>query len=436
MNLVRSLLAPLALICSTFAGVPSLETRHADWDLSMPMNGVSFERLEVVSKPVPDRASLRFSRLRSIKGNFEIQEHPGASSSQNTSAVGAYSTQYAIQCYWDGTPAWLVFDTGSSDTWAVHSEFRCEDMTGHKHPRAACAFGRPYIGDFGAGEIDGVHFHLSYGSGEEVSGPMGKSNISCGGLSVPGQQVGLANKTYWRGNNVTVGLLGLAYKSLTNAYYGSMGEEKPWSAIPYTPFLTRAISQGTTDPVFSVAIMRNSSDGILAWGGLPPIVYNRKRKATTDLIIANLADKDETSWTYSYYTIVPDGVTWGERSDTTRYPYIVDTGTTMMHLPPPLVETIATAFEPSAMYVYQWGSYFVPCDAIPPPFAIVISGVEFWINPADLIHQDLIDPLTGYCACGITSGGAGPYILGHVFLQNVLAVFDVGGAEMRFYARD
>lgn len=88
------------------------------------------------------------------------------------------------------------------------------------------------------------------------------------------------------------------------------------------------------------------------------------------------------------------------------------------------------------MYVYQWGSYFVPCDAIPPPFAIVISGVEFWINPADLIHQDLIDPLTGYCACGITSGGAGPYILGHVFLQNVLAVFDVGGAEMRFYARD
>lgn len=78
---------------------------------------------------------------------------------------------------------------------------------------------------------------------------------------------------------------------------------------------------------------------------------------------------------------------------------------------------------------------FVQCDAIPPHFAILISGVEFWINPADLIYQDLVDPLTGYCAIGVASGGPGPYILGDVFLQNVVAVFDVGAAEMRFYGR-
>lgn len=87
------------------------------------------------------------------------------------------------------------------------------------------------------------------------------------------------------------------------------------------------------------------------------------------------------------------------------------------------------------MYLYQWGSYFVPCDSVAPTFAVIISGASFWVNPADMIFKDLVDPGTGYCATAITTGGSGPYILGDVFLQNVLAVFDVGNAEMRFYAR-
>lgn len=148
-----------------------------------------------------------------------------------------------------------------------------------------------------------------------------------------------------------------------------------------------------------------------------------------------------------------DGVRWGSTTDEAKYPYIVDTGTTLMYLPPrksplthgaqpglmpdisALAEAIAMAFVPQAVYLYQWGSYFVDCQAIPPEFAVIIGGVEFRVNPADLIYRDLVDPMTGYCAIGITSGGSGPYILGDVFLQNVVAVFDVGGGEMRFYGR-
>ena len=101
-----------------------------------------------------------------------------------------------------------------------------------------------------------------------------------------------------------------------------------------------------------------------------------------------------------------------------------------------LAEAIAMSFQPRAVYLYQWGTYFAPCDAVAPRFAIIISGMKFWINPADMIYKGLIDPLTGYCAVAIASGGEGPFILGDSFLQNVLAVFDVGAAEMRFYARD
>lgn len=35
----------------------------------------------------------------------------------------------------------------------------------------------------------------------------------------------------------------------------------------------------------------------------------------------------------------------------------------------------------------------------------------------------------------ITDGGSGPYILGDIFLHNVVAVFDVGDAVMQFASR-
>ncbi|KAL7921564.1 aspartic peptidase domain-containing protein [Trichoderma austrokoningii] len=446
LQLAFGLLGSIAITASC-ANLPQVRRHAPDWDLAKPMNGLTFERAKAIKEPSADRTTMHFSHLKGIKAR-PGQQHSGVSalsrlrssssikqSFQNISALTAASTQYAIQCGWDGVPVWLLFDTGSSDTWATKTGFRCSDGTGDAHNEAACGFSTPYIDGFGGGQIDELHFYLKYGSGEHVSGPMGYSDVSCGGVAVSKQQVGLANNTYWHGNNVTVGILGLAYPAITSAYYGDVGQEAPWNAMSYTPFLTNAISQGTIDPVFSVALIKNSTDGVIAWGGLPPMDWQFRGYAKTDLIIANLVGQPETAWKYSFYTIVPDGMRWDQTTDTTKYPYIVDTGTTMLYLPPPLAESIANSFQPRAVYLYQWGTYFAPCDAIPPHFAIIISGVEFWINPADLIYQDLVDPLTGYCAIGIASGGPGPYILGDVFLQNVLAVFDVGAAEMRFYSR-
>lgn len=275
------------------------EQRHAsDWDISQPMNGISFERVKAIATAKPDRPTPRFSRLKHIagkKGKHIVTSALGRAlrstpttvkqSFQNVSTVGAYATQYAIQCGWDGKPVWLLFDTGSSDTWAAKSDFECIDSFGYVHDQSACGFGPALIDDFGQGAIDELHFFLKYGSGEKISGPMGYSGISCGGVSVPKQQVGLANSTYWRGNNATVGILGLAYPSITSAYYGAIGDEASWNGITYTPFLTNAIIQGDLDPVFSVALAKNSSDGILAWGGLPPIDWQRGASSSTDLIV-------------------------------------------------------------------------------------------------------------------------------------------------------
>lgn len=83
----------------------------------------------------------------------------------------------------------------------------------------------------------------------------------------------------------------------------------------------------------------------------------------------------------------------------------------------------------------MYGAYFTACDAQAPSFAVILKGVRYYINPVDLIYREMVDPLTGLCMTGVASGGTGPYILGDVFMQNVLAVFDVGNAQMRFMSR-
>ena len=284
----------LALVASALAA-RSVRPRS---DLSMPMNGFALEYAPKIAEPVIDHRTLHVSRLKRVKGDITrrpaisalARANPlgrtGANGAQlNVSTVNGLSTQYAIDCEWDGVPVSLLFDTGSSDTWAAKRDFECQDDAGKVRDQAVCGFGSQYIEGFGRGRVDDMHFFLKYGSGEEVWGPMGYSDISCGGLTVSKQQVGLANHTYWQGNNVTVGILGMAYPSLTSAFYGPIGDEAPWNAISYPPLLTTAISQGRMEPVFSVAIMKNSSDGLLAWGGLPPVPYNRQKFAAADLII-------------------------------------------------------------------------------------------------------------------------------------------------------
>lgn len=42
----------------------------------------------------------------------------------------------------------------------------------------------------------------------------------------------------------------------------------------------------------------------------------------------------------------------------------------------------------------------------------------------------------GTCISGLSDGGTyAPYVLGDVFMKNVLTVFDVGAGELRFRSR-
>jgi len=240
----------------------------------------------------------------------------------------------------------------------VARNFSCVDYSGEVVPQVACGFGPTYPGDFQYGQTSPQqHMYIQYGDGEVVTGPMGFSDITVGNITVSKQQVSLGNSTYWFGNNQTSGLMGLAFPSLTNAYLGTLEDHDPFNQIQYSPLFTSMVSQGRVAPVFSIAIDRNASSGMLAWGGIPPVIgVDAAQTATMDMIIVSgpetewldkgrrqvsltdretgLIDMPIASYDYSFYTIIPDGWEFDQTTNVKKYPYIVDSGTTLCYLPP------------------------------------------------------------------------------------------------------
>ena len=215
--------------------------------------------------------------------------------------------------------------------------------------------------------------------------------------------------------------------------------------IPYSPIITTMIKEKLIEPFFSLAIERgNGFGGYLAIGGLPPVQFDNTF-ASTPIQILTLKGVNITS-RYSFYAITPDGYTYNDVSSTStksehghpasipdvsqKFQAVVNSGTTLMYLPKGLADAFNAAFDPPARYIRSQGAFVVKCDAVPPKFGVVIGNETLYINPKDMILQGRTA-----CVTGITIGGAGPYILGDVFLKNVVAVFDIGASGMRFAAR-
>lgn len=215
------------------------------------------------------------------------QRHAGGFGYENITSTSAYGTQYAVEALWDGRPLSLLIDTGSSDTWAVHKDFHCIDYSGQFLPQETCGFGAAHPETFRYGRTDPeTHMFIQYGDGEVVTGPMGFTDITVGNITVKKQQVCLANTTYWFGNNYTSGLMGLAFPALTNAYFGEISDHDFDNQIQYSPLFTNMVNQGLVDPVFSIAIDRNASTGMLAFGGIAPATgLDLSRTASVDMVI-------------------------------------------------------------------------------------------------------------------------------------------------------
>ncbi|KAI4237919.1 MAG: hypothetical protein LQ349_001486 [Xanthoria aureola] len=348
-----------------------------------------------------------------------------------------------------------IVDTGSSDTWAVQSGYRCVRGSPEINlPEAQCGFGAPVTLSPTFKQIPGQNFKIAYADGEELTGTVGTETVTLAGITVKNQEIGIVNHAYWNGDNSSSGLIGLAFPNLTSAYRGNDPTVATESdAVPYNPLFTSMYTQGLVAPVFSIAINRRGEEtgGLLALGGLPPVSHSNVFACTPLKMIATRHPGSGVNGTtidaplYKYYSIIVDGlvsrtgnksvdIPIGSRRPTANAPYTmhVDSGSTLIYVPEEAADTVNDMFVPRAEHNYSTRQYDVDCNAKAPDLAVKIAGQAFHINPADLI----VKAPDGSCFSGVTAGYSEQGVLGDVFLRNVVAVFDIGHLEMRFAARE
>ncbi|KAK4544955.1 hypothetical protein LTR36_003860 [Oleoguttula mirabilis] len=383
------------------------------------------------------------------KGSSALHNAIRASTGRTSLIPSEEGAGYSVDISFGGKTFEVILDTGSSDLWLAEAGVKCVDETMTRVPTAECGFGPLASATFQAGQIASENFNISYGDGESLTGVLGYESVGLANITVDKQEVALVREAYWKGDNVTSGLMGFAFPSLTSAFSGTdpSVDNENTTAVPYTNWIFNAIDKGLINPMFSLAIERGSKGGggQLALGGLPDIDFNHTF-TSTPLKIIELTPHAIEAKNYSYYTIVPDGFLLSGEEDTyygyqefsehpsTTYPVIVDSGTTLVYLPERIADIVNALFDPPSVYIEEEGVYENYCDATPPTFAIRINGTDFYISSADLLLTGELglDTETGGCVTGVQPMDGGIYILGDVFLKNVVAVFDIGASEMRF----
>ncbi|KAH6655318.1 aspartic peptidase domain-containing protein [Truncatella angustata] len=346
-------------------------------------------------------------------------------------------TEYLMQVGIGGSNWSMIPDTGSSDTWLMSSAYQCLDRSHAPQSQLYCNFGPSYGGEFSGGKISDQHMNITYGGGDSLNGDFGYADVTVAGITVPRQQMSLVTSASIRGNGLFSGILGLGLRGLTTAYLGTdPSKDNDANAARYPPLVETMSLNGTVSPVFSIAMSRDDDRSFISFGGVPPAVKTGEF-ATTPISKISISGKPAE---YLYYGLRPESVTFNNTETASNWTkptlMIVDTGTTLAYFPRDVADNISSLFSPPAEY-YGSGTYVVQCDAIPPTVEIGIGGKKLRIDPSSLILPETRTPEfdADYCTTGIARG-SGTYILGDVFLQELLVVFDVSDKkEMKFAQR-
>jgi Eukaryotic aspartyl protease len=335
-----------------------------------------------------------------------------------------------------------VIDTGSADTWIVQHGFIClNPSTKLEISSHRCKFSKTYNLTKSWKPIPDQHYNISYMDGEFLNGKMGRETVTLGGIPVDEQEVGLVHWAAWNGDGYSSGLVGLAFPSVTRAYQGlDPQKDVRGASVPYDPIFTSMWKKNLTEPYFSVALNRfYESPGAIAFGGLPgPNVRFASDWVKTPMRYLHVNEGDkEKPIDYQFYVVEVDGWEFNNTENEINYnslkhKTILDTGSTLTLLPEHIVSAIngGDAWDPPAVISPTTKQWVVKCNAKPPKVGIKLGNQTLHWQDEDLISATGGAP---DCVSGIQPGKTS--ILGGTFLKGVVAVFDIGAAEIRLAQR-
>ena len=124
------------------------------------------------------------------------QETTGSGILYPSNPVGKYFlTDISI-----GSQSFIVnLDTGSSDLWLAQTGYTCYDKsTNEPTSSSVCNMGPTYTLDGSFTQIPNENFLIKYNEGTFARGPVGYDSVTLAGLTVPQQELGLAQEVCYR----------------------------------------------------------------------------------------------------------------------------------------------------------------------------------------------------------------------------------------------
>ncbi|KAL4779436.1 aspartic peptidase domain-containing protein [Aspergillus varians] len=360
-----------------------------------------------------------------------------------------YGTVFDVEVTIGGQSFDLLVDSGSSDLYVMQTGFTCLDKeSGLELSQDECAYDldRTYNISDTYEAIPDQMFGIEYGAGL-ASGGMAFEEVSVAGITVPRQQVAIANKSTPMGDDVNSGLIGLGYPSITSAHASNTTDNSTYwyHRLPYKPLLYNMWEQGLIqEPYFAHVLARQglndsgpSFGGYLSFGELPPFEHDDNWAVVPVEVMGNIP-LNYTSYkrTRSYWATTMSASLSSTGNSSAPFQAFFDSGNPLSYIPARISDPLNKLFSPPGVYDDDLAAYVVDCNAkAPSSFSLQIGNQTFTHDAADLIYQ------TGEGVCISAIGNSDKIklvanlelnLIGVPFLKSVVSVFDIGKNEMRF----
>eukprot|EP00736_Rhodelphis_marinus_P014258 Rmarinus@m.21898 len=294
----------------------------------------------------------------------------------------------------------VIYDTGSSNMWVPSS--LCRDLACLLHNQYDHTLSDTY-------KANGTEFKIEYGSGP-VSGFFSQDGISLGGLHVEEQS--FAEVTDEPGLTFVAGqfdgIIGLGFPSI--------------SVQGQVPVFNTLMDAGLVEEnLFAFWLGRHhltEMGGAITLGGVDNSFFT-----------------GDVHWTplsaHTYWEVTGEEFRIGDEVLATDLECAIDTGTSLITAPTPVVERV---FKEVGVIFEIAGQGYVRCSDIPsmPTLSFTFNGKNF-----ELEAEDYVLNVEGTCVMGVMAldyqvGGKDLYIVGDVFLSRYYSIYDYDNGRVGF----
>ncbi|KAJ9149975.1 Aspartic proteinase [Pleurostoma richardsiae] len=304
---------------------------------------------------------------------------------------------------------WLDIDTGSADLWVFTPETAAEMVTKSSSSRRIFDPSKSST----SSKVNAT-WYISYertGDGSSASGNVYRDQIQLGEIAVHDVIVESAtsvSSSILTDENMS-GLMGLAFNHSS-------------TVTPRQTTLLQQLSSQSGIDLFTVDLKYHNA-GKYTFGAIDQSLY-------TGNISYQPIINGSTFWKITLTTVSVAGTFLEYVS---QWPAVIDTGTTLMLLPPDLVDLYWSEV-PDSRNLPSWGGWVFPCNQtgrLPDfYFGFVNDNFQATVPGRYMNYQNVTDEL---CYGGIQDNMGLPFaILGDTMLKSVYAVFDSANARVGF----